>query len=109
MMLKGGLLLSALGAPLVVAASPGAAQTVEQLQQQIRQLQQQLQNLQNQVDQRAKQAQAPAPAPAAPPSPGGAPKATLSPANRPGILSPDGRDTIHLPSALHVDLTHNLG
>jgi phosphate-selective porin OprO/OprP len=108
MMLKGRLLLSAVGAPLVVVASPGAAQTVEQLQQQIRQLQQQLQNLQNQVDQQARQARAPAPAAPAAAAPPSGVRATLSPANRPGISSADGQNTLELTSRLHLDFADYL-
>jgi phosphate-selective porin OprO and OprP len=94
------LLHGAMTGSLLFLAYPAAAQSNQQLQDEIRQLQQQLQNLQSQVDQ---QPTAPAAAPVA-----GGPRVTLSPNNRPGFASADGRNTIELTSRLHFDIADYL-
>ena len=94
------LLRSAMTGSLIFLAYPAAAQSNQQLQDEIRQLQQQLQNLQSKVDQ---QPTAPAAAPVA-----GGPRVTLSPNNRPGVSSADGRNTIELTSRLHFDIADYL-
>jgi len=96
------LLGGALASTMLLGAHPAAAQTNDQLQQQIQQLQRQLQDLQNQVNKQA--AQPPA---AAQPVPAtgilSGVKATLSPANRPGICTLDDQNCIELTGRLHFD------
>src|SRR6266849_6021874 len=101
------LLGGALGSSMLLAVHPAAAQTADQLQQQIQQLQRQLQQLQNQVDEQARRAPPPA-APAAAPAPAGGARVTMSPANRPGISSADGQNTIELTGRLHFDIADYL-
>src|SRR5258707_2465836 len=101
------LLGGALGSSMLLAVHPAAAKTADQLQQQIQQLQRQLQQLQNQVDEQARRAPPPAaPAPAA--APAGGSRVTMSPANRPGISSADGQNTIELTGRLHFDIADYL-
>jgi phosphate-selective porin OprO/OprP len=102
------------GAALVIALTLPAAvhaqstTRIDEMQRQIRQLQEQLSTLQRQVDEsqaqiKKAQDEARAAKPPVAPAPAATAHAIISPSNRPGIASADGRNTIELTTRLQLD------